>query len=151
MSPMSERKVAVIGAHFDAHVPDADDECLQRVSWAKQREVLLHEVQCFRCYAQMDFEPHLGDEVDYALIKRTCDGDWPQLKPAVARLLYERLVNALAVVVANDAARPISGVPMPAAIKGDALTGALLLYWCFEMRLLLSPAQDDDIPKRARG
>lgn len=142
MSPMSQRKVAVIGAHFDVHAPGSDAERVRRVTWAQQREVLLREVQCFRCYAQMEFEPNLGNEVDCALIRRTIDGDWPTLKPAVARLLYERLLNALAVVVANDATRPTPGVPMPAAIKGDALTSALLLYWCFEMRLLLSPSQN---------
>src|SRR5688572_9328124 len=130
-----ESKVALLEAMLGV---SAESEVLATpVRWERQIETLYCEAQRFREWRDVRYDPKNGPTADRAIAARALSGRWPKVAPAVARVLYARLTQAIVVVTANHLADPLGGTRMPVGLTDDQLPGALVAFWIYEMDLPL--------------
>lgn len=108
------------------------------IAWKRQMEILYPEAQRFHGWRDAAYDPNHGQAADRAVAARAKSGAWPTVAPGVGRLLYARLVQAIAVIGANEAADAAGGTVMPDGLSDDQLAGAIIAFWTYDMELPLA-------------
>jgi hypothetical protein len=132
---ISESKVALLEAVCGN--PGESEVLAASVRWERQMEILYCEAQHFHGWWDARYDPRNGHAADGAIAARVLSGRWPKVTPAVARLLYARLTQAVVVITANQLVDPLGGTTMPVGLPDDRLQGALIAFWTYEMDLPL--------------
>jgi hypothetical protein len=132
---ISESKIKLLQAACGN--PTDPDVAATTVGWERHMELLYPEAQRFHGWAAARYDSKHARGADHAVAARAMSGNWPKVIPGVGRLLYARLVQAIAVIAANELADPSGGTTMPAGLSDDRLAGACIAFWIYEMELLL--------------
>lgn len=132
---ISESKIKLLQAACGN--PVGPDVAATTIGWERHMKFLYPEAQRFHGWAAARYGTKNARGADRAVAVRAMSGNWPKVPPGVGRLLYARLVQAIAVITANELTDPNGGTTMPAGLPDDRLAGACIAFWIYEMDLPL--------------
>jgi hypothetical protein len=132
---------------LQAFIESAAPECLrnppQQIAPAIQLNALTSMLallwETLHAVAVLKYEPTEESDADrIILIFARNEAATAEISPGAARVILERIMQAIAVLGANT--RIESGfITMPGSLPEKILTGALLLWWLLRMELPFSP------------